>query len=646
MKIYPTFNSFPKGDPNDNGLNNAAILTFSKDVLDALVKELTQNSIDALSVKGTKLKIRIRMESIARNEIPNIDKLDVILGNMIKYWEKDENFINFFLNAKKILNSEFINVFVFEDYNTVGLLGDCEMGTFKSLVIDEGVSDKDNKNALGGFGIGKNAYFAFTALQTVFYSSYNENEGTKFMGVTKLAEYRDEENRKRGNRVYYGEWKSELPGNSNDLKYLSDNESIPEFFRRKENGLSSFAIGVEQVENWQILAKQAVIRNYWFLLENDLLEVEIGEMIITKSNYFEEAKKLFIEDKSILSYIETFRNPQINEIENIIHIENIKILINEAKPGDDYPNKIVFIRDGMMIKEYLPGVKGLPNNISGIMYCESPKGNEILGKMEPPSHNDFFAHLITRKSTLTEKDGLKIIKGISEARLKWVRKIKEKYNKATSNVVLVDELLNGVNGVSSDGSARNSNVIALDESFNVIKKDKKIDVVFDTSEKNAAVFQIESTGPDGNKGTDGGAGSNENNESGGVSGNGNRKGDGSGGNGNSSGKGKRKKKGNPTEIKASIFFSKNKGNGNSYKLIVYSNKDLENTELSFTQYGDSGASSMSSVLRSVNDASGNYSYRSNGSGYVIEGIKLKKGIRNVFEIEFDEAEQSAFKFNN
>ena len=41
------FDAYKKEDPGNNGLNNASILTFSKDVVNALIKELTQNSIDA-----------------------------------------------------------------------------------------------------------------------------------------------------------------------------------------------------------------------------------------------------------------------------------------------------------------------------------------------------------------------------------------------------------------------------------------------------------------------------------------------------------------------------------------------------------------------------------------------------------------------
>ena len=49
MNQLPSFDAYYKSDPNDNGLNDAAMLTFSKDKLNGLIKELTQNSIDAIT---------------------------------------------------------------------------------------------------------------------------------------------------------------------------------------------------------------------------------------------------------------------------------------------------------------------------------------------------------------------------------------------------------------------------------------------------------------------------------------------------------------------------------------------------------------------------------------------------------------------
>ena len=89
-------------------------------------------------------------------------------------------------------------------------------------------------------------------------------------------------------------------------------------------------------------------------------------------------------------------------------LKKINILLREAEADVDYPNRIVFIRDGMMIKEYYPGIGGLPNTISGIIYCDNPEGNEILSHMEPPAHNDFLPYLLSKRCELTEKDGKSI----------------------------------------------------------------------------------------------------------------------------------------------------------------------------------------------------------------------------------------------
>jgi len=67
---YPTYNSSVKNERGDNGASNAAILTFNKDVIDSLIKELTQNSIDAKIDKNQVLRLRVRVLDIEKSEIP------------------------------------------------------------------------------------------------------------------------------------------------------------------------------------------------------------------------------------------------------------------------------------------------------------------------------------------------------------------------------------------------------------------------------------------------------------------------------------------------------------------------------------------------------------------------------------------------
>ena len=117
------FDAFPKLDINNTGLNDSAILTFTKDVVDSIVRELTQNSLDAKVDPNGKLVISISEKTILTSAIPNIDSLREILDHMIAYWSdrKQPDFVNFFENSKKILAKNTISLFAFEDYNTKGL---------------------------------------------------------------------------------------------------------------------------------------------------------------------------------------------------------------------------------------------------------------------------------------------------------------------------------------------------------------------------------------------------------------------------------------------------------------------------------------------------------------------------------------------
>ena len=237
---YPSFNSSVKNERGDNGASNAAILTFNKDVIDSLIKELTQNSIDAKINKNGILKLRVRVLDIQKDKIPNFYQFEKILDSIVKYWkDKDKSSHNVFSNSLNYLqNNTHIKTFVFEDYGTKGLTGDFEQGSFKSLVFDEGTSSDKGRGSLGGHGIGKNAVFGFSILRSLIYSSINQKKEYKFMGISKLGEYHDSNNKKRSHRIYYGNWKSNTPVNAEDLTHVEKNDSIPSVFQREGSGLS------------------------------------------------------------------------------------------------------------------------------------------------------------------------------------------------------------------------------------------------------------------------------------------------------------------------------------------------------------------------------------------------------------------------
>jgi hypothetical protein len=628
------FDAYKKEDPGNNGLNNASILTFSKDVVNALIKELTQNSIDAKEDGIKKVRIKVNMHEVDVSEIEGLDGLSEILDQMSEFWTKEnqQDFVKFFKNASERISSGKLHVFSFEDFDTKGLDGDENSGSFKRLVYDEGVSDYKPDNALGGFGIGKNSFFALTALQTVFYSSFHSQRGHMFFGVTKLAEYVCLDNFKRNNRVYYGDW------DNNRVKHVTDINLIPNMFKRTENGLSSYALGVVFDPEWKKQVIQALIRNYWFLFEKDEIEAEVDGEVIDKDSYLNYASQFFAKDDSILAFIESYRNPGYINSYNIHEIGGIKILLSEEPAGSNivFPDKIVFIRDGMMIKEYPVRTRNLPNRIAGIIYCDNPKGNKILSKMEPPAHNDFESYYLPKKHpTLTIEDGEKIIKEIDDSRRRAISALKDNYNKPTKQVGFIDELLSGLSVSTGHGNSQGNNSKSDQEEFEIAKKEGDLEFSLSSFLPNNVSLKDDN---DGNE----------------VS--------------------NRKKNSEDTEqepktvveiepkpapkpklskskkkeaiSKAKFYFSHEESGYNHYVLIVNVNSDMENASLKFTQHGDSPAKAVSTELIEVLNGTKKFKVIKHGNFYEITGLKLKANLKNKYDVIFKEDYTSAFKILN
>lgn len=81
----------------------------------------------------------------------------------------EENDVDFFKVARELVAEPVVRVLRISDYNTTGLVGppDQDGTPFHALVKAAGVPAKANDTAGGSFGIGKNASFAVTDLQTV-----------------------------------------------------------------------------------------------------------------------------------------------------------------------------------------------------------------------------------------------------------------------------------------------------------------------------------------------------------------------------------------------------------------------------------------------------------------------------------------------
>jgi uncharacterized membrane protein YgcG len=184
-------------------------------------------------------------------------------------------------------------------------------------------------------------------------------------------------------------------------------------------------------------------------------------------------------DKSILAYIKAFKEPQVDgiysKIINIHEFGEIKIHLIEQQEDEsiEFPNKVVYIRDGMMIKEDSLGVGNLQKKIAGVIFCESVKGNKILSQMEPPAHDNFSPERLNRLGgELKESDGRNILKEINKAKKEAIKKLQEKYTISSRSSALVDEIFSGFTDSTALGTSDGISSISKKEEFYKRKKQK------------------------------------------------------------------------------------------------------------------------------------------------------------------------------
>lgn len=392
----------------NEGFNNAGILTFNSNLINSFVREMFQNSNDAKSDKKQNVKIRIERKKISRKSIPAYDQFEKII-NLVKESNPSQN--SFFNKVSKALKNDKIDFLIYSDFNTIGLSGkdsDDFNSSFAACVLSEGISAKENNNAGGSFGIGKNAIYSISNIRTVFYSSLNEAGQYIFQGVAKLASYK-KGNNNHESRVYLGEGKKRLS--------VRNPDHIPEQFKRHEPGLSQFVMGVDLDATWEKDIVKAVLRNYWSLLLESGLEVEIlndGKVVqtINSANTITLMKRYF-KDSASESTLQPNGNPlyfaealEGEKVEfDIPHLGKCDFFYKEMPNGE---NNIAYLRNGMVvftkIEQRLPGA-----SITGVFRCQSQEGNSILRKMEPPQHNSFEPEMLARNHNyLTKADGEKI----------------------------------------------------------------------------------------------------------------------------------------------------------------------------------------------------------------------------------------------
>lgn len=622
----------------DEGFNNAGILTFNSHAINSFVRELFQNSNDAKIEGQTQIRISIENKKIKKSLIPNFSEFKKIYEAVRASHPQQKKF---FIKADQALKGDEISMLVYSDYNTNGLVGnDFESNTsFSALVLSEGISAKENNNAGGSYGIGKNAIYGVSSLRTVFYSSRNKQDESIFQGVSKLASYSMSGNKYEG-RIYLG--------NGEKMLSVRGNEQIPEVYQRHEPGLSQYVLGVDLDSNWVEHFTRAILRNYWMLLVEKGLEVTLlqdGKVLleinaVNTAGLMEELFKNEIDEFNLAPYGNPyfFYLAYINGEKINVDVPFIGKCIFYYLESEQGENNIAYTRNGMVI--YSKIEKRLVGaTVTGVFKCDSDEGNAILRKMEPPKHDCFEPQMLEdNHEEYSIQDGTKIIKTIKDKIREIIKSTVKKYSKETETPPFLTELFEDLNTSIANGhNGKRENKKSETETIyrKAVDDEIKIQLFSDTDnvyvsslkglEKSTGAGSTGGTGPIGikNSKTKGGQAS-----SGGSS----------------------KRGASPKySISSRVYFFKRNEKNNIYKCVLHSDQELGYIELSLSQYADSG-SDVSFLLvgcYDINYKEIKYFEKKDKDGLVDEYkilLNINEG-KNVFMIEVSDIQKSAFIIN-
>ena len=394
-------------------------------IIENLTREICQNSLDAKSDKTNPVRVVFKFKKI-ENKYPVFKDLKEHVEECDNYWgNSDQRIKNFIGKAKNILEKQYINCLVISDYNTTGLDGSRDKDNYdtpwQSLTGSQGVSCKQDSTSGGSYGVGKNAPFACSGINTVFYNTYAEKDNEKaFIGVTKLLTHKVD-NR---NTTNLGQYCTVITKGEEIEPIYDEKDDFVKEFSRNEVGTDVIIGGFIDIENWADKIKMAAIANFFVAICEDKLIVEVIDeneetLTINKesiNNIVEglEKKENAKEYKNVIQIFKTYRDRD-EQSDNNYHKyfaidgeENaVEIIVRKEK---DYSRTVAKFRNiGMCV-----GISKKKNflHYAAVVIIRGEKLNKLLREAEPPRHDKWECSRICDKQR--ENTAKRCIKEIDE----------------------------------------------------------------------------------------------------------------------------------------------------------------------------------------------------------------------------------------
>jgi hypothetical protein len=398
-----------------------------------LVREVIQNSLDAVTRDTDKLNITFRIIDAPK-------ELGSFTTNLLQHYNACyDNFKSSDLENSKIL--------IIEDFGTTGLDGDISRTSSKDFDSNfykfwwaEGSSFKQGKSR-GRWGLGKTVFHGASKIRAFWGYTYRADGKEYLMGkaIFKNHSFKNERYDYNG---YYATWKKDrkypdlLTATPISVKKnISSFKDIFHIERNEQTGLSLIIPYIKEDITFKNIIKYS-IDNYFFPLMNDDLEIDIIEDNITEKINHRTIKTLSIKyDAEIgksdltdqLSFLESVRD---FDKENIIELSSEKTEIKFDKPANEIEKIKVrfskeellafriftkikpvksklkqtyfdvflqkdqklkkpeefYIRSGIIINE----IRMLKSPVRGLLLADDDMISRFLGDAETPSHTNWL----------------------------------------------------------------------------------------------------------------------------------------------------------------------------------------------------------------------------------------------------------------
>ena len=385
--------NFPPRNGGMDYIHDPSAAFFNDNPIPKLVREVIQNSLDAREPDIMEPVCVTFTDARIERSLLGATQLYTHLTSCLNRTKNEERveIQEIYQRAVDTLRNSHIRCLRIVDTNTTGLKGP----NWDALVAQEGSVEKADTGAPGGaFGIGKNAVFNVSDIQTVFYSTHyiegRKGRVDKLQGKATLMSHLNPQNSKESlQHIGFYQDANQQP--------ITGRRNIKDFFQLREPGTGVFIMGFNpRTDAWVDEIVRAVLQNFFYAIHHRSLEVKIKDGEDATEITHETIEPLFerydadVNDSRF--YYKAIRDAQPETTRHIRNLGTFDFFVH----FNGGPKRMALVnRNGMLISDsreqkanpIYPRNRPLWPEYAAVVLPSTDSVDNQIRKMENPSHD-------------------------------------------------------------------------------------------------------------------------------------------------------------------------------------------------------------------------------------------------------------------